>query len=329
MLLLFPCLLSAQDGEGSGVFSNPVIPYNWADPTIWQDGDTFYTVATGMGTILSSRDLVDWENTRQAPLSPSARAEARKIGSHFWAPDMVKIGDKWMLYLTCYNSAEDSGIVAFESASATGPWEYVSLITHSSSNGIKDTIDPEVVCDPVTGKVWMFFGSVGKIHRVELDGEGRALAPGAEFVHVAGLDVNDNRSRSKVYEGAYLYRHDGYWYLFVSGGRYFDESYNVKVGRSRSLSGTFVDHKGRKLSEGYGLSFLKSEKGDDFFGPGHNGEIFEDKEGRTYILYHCHQQSTGRPNARYTLLQQVFWGKDGWPYVANGKPVPSAEAPAF
>ena len=35
--------------------------------------------------------------------------------------------------------------------------------------------------DPSSGKVWMFFGSVGKMHRVELDAEGTAVAPGARY----------------------------------------------------------------------------------------------------------------------------------------------------
>lgn len=328
-LSLFSLSLSGRTTDSLRVYDNPVIARGWADPTVWKDGADFYTISTGVRTIMTSRNLADWTDTGFGPLSEDALVSARKIGRHFWAPDMVKIGRKWMLYLTCYNSAHDCGIAAFSSESPAGPWEYVSLITHSSVNGIKDTIDPEVVKDPASGRLWMFFGSVGRMHRVELNKNGTALAPKAKFEHVAGLDIDDDRSRLKVFEGAYLYRYKGYWYLFASAGEYFNETYNIVVGRSRSLTGEFVDRDGRKMSEGYGTSFIRSEKGDDFFGPGHNGEIFKDKKGHYYIMYHCHQGSTGNPKTRYTLLQQLFWDEQGWPYVEKGKPASSIEEPSF
>ena len=326
--ILLMTLLSAADMNAK-TRSNPVISRNWPDPTVWKDGDTFYSIATGVGTILTSKDMVEWTDMKISPLSADASAEARKVGRHFWAPDMVKLGDKWMLYLTCYNSAEDCGIVAFESSSPTGPWEYVSLVTHSKINGIKDTIDPEVLKDPSSGKVWMFFGSVGKMHRVELNAEGTAVAPGAGYVHVAGLDIEDNPSRTSVFEGAYLYRHKGFWYLFASGGKYYNESYRIVVGRSRSLKGTFVDKQKRKMTDGFASVVIRSEDGDDFYGPGHNAEIFKDVQANHYIMYHCHQRSSGNQGARYTLIQRICWGKDGWPYVEGGKPAIVAESPCL
>lgn len=321
--------VGAQTTDRVRKYENPVISRSWADPTVWRDGDDFYTVSTGVGTILTSKDMVNWTDMKISPLSAEAKSAGRKVGSHFWAPDVIKIGNRWMLYLTCYNAAEDCGIAAFESASPTGPWEYVSLITHSKMNGIKDTIDPEVVRDPASGKVWMFFGSVGKIHRVELNREGTALASGARFVHVAGLDIDDSPSREKVYEGAYLYRHGKFWYLFASRGKYYDSSYKIVVGRSRSLKGTFVDKDGRKMKDGNASVILESGPGDDFFGPGHNGEIFSDAKGNLFMLYHCHQMSRGGKRPRYTLLQKILWDEDGWPCFETGKPLPSAPSPVF
>ena len=83
------------------------------------------------------------------------------------------------------------------------------------------------------------------------------------------------------------------------------------------------------MTEGYATSFLKSEKGDDFFGPGHTGEIFTDKDGNYFIYYHCHQKSSGSDSKRYLMLQQLYWGEDGWPYVEGGKPAPQIKAPSL
>ena len=302
-------------------FHNPVIDKSWPDPTVWTDGSRYYTICTGVRTIMASEDLVNWTDLKTAPLSEDAMAAAKAVGKKLWAPDVVKIKDRWMLYLTCYESAEYCGISVFESESATGPWEFIGRLTHSTENGIKDSIDPEVVVDPETGKVWLFFGSIGGIHHVELTSDGKRLADGAIFEHVAGLDVNTNPTRSRVYEGAYLHHRDGYWYLFASAGRYFDHSYGIVVGRSKTLEGIFTDKEGKKLSGGHASAILKSGSKDDFFGPGHNGEIITDAKGQDYILYHCHNRVDGKDMGRHTLLQRIYWDKEGWPYFETGKPL--------
>ena len=276
---------------------------------------------------MASEDLVNWTDLETAPLSDKALASAKAVGKKLWAPDVVKIGDRWMLYLTCYESAEYCGISVFESESATGPWEFIGKLTHSIENGIKDSIDPEVVVDSESGKVWLFFGSIGGIHRVQLTDDGKKLAEGASFEHVAGLDIDLDPSRSRVYEGAYLHHRDGYWYLFASAGRYFDHSYGIVVGRSRTLEGTFTDKEGKKMSGGYGSVILQSEPKDDFFGPGHNGEIITDSKGQDYIPYHCHNRVDGKDMGRHTLLQRIYWDEKGWPYFETGKPLTIEQMP--
>ena len=320
-ILILSLLSFISISTGAQTFRNPVIDSSWPDPTVWTDGSRYYTICTGVRTTMASEDLVNWTDLKTAPLSEDAMAAAKAVGKKLWAPDVVKIGDRWMLYLTCYESAEYCGISVFESESATGPWEFIGRLTHSTENGIKDSIDPEVVVDPETGKVWLFFGSIGGIHRVELTSDGKRLADGAIFEHVAGLDVNTNSTRSRVYEGAYLHHRDGYWYLFASAGRYFDHSYGIVVGRSRTLEGTFTDKEGKKMSGGHASAILQSAPKDDFFGPGHNGEIITDSNGQDYILYHCHHRTDGKDTGRKTLLQRIYWDEDGWPRFDTGKPV--------
>ena len=115
---------------------------------------------------------------------------------------MIRLNGKWMFYVTLYNSARDSAIAVFSSDNATGPFEDMHVITRSKETNIKDTIDPEVVKDPDTGKLWLFFGSIGKMHRVELKPDGLSVVDNAQYVHVAGLDSDQNRSRSKFTKAA-------------------------------------------------------------------------------------------------------------------------------
>lgn len=314
-------LLLAVAGLGVAAqekYANPVIDRDWPDPTIWEAEGVYYTVATGMRTILTSTDLVHWTDSGKAPLSEAARAKAREAGRNFWAPDVVFLAGRWMLYLTCYNSDKDCGIFAFSADKPDGPFEFIGKITHSTDTGIKDTIDPEVVRDPDSGQVWLFFGSVGSQHRVKLNPEGTALAEGAVYEHTAGLKIDDNPSRTKVFEGAYLHRHGLWWYLFVSGGNYGDGSYKIRVGRSRTLDGEFLDREGHPLTEGEATLLLASDPEDNFYGPGHNGEIITDRRGQDYMFFHCHNRASGT-RSRFTFLQRMFWDEEEWPYFEGGK----------
>ena len=326
------CIHNRNKSPEGKTFTNPVITDgSRPDPTIWFYDGTFYMLSTSnSNTIEASKDMVSW-----APLSPVMDAQAcsavRSYGNDLWAPDVVQVNGHWNYYITVRNSAEDSGICVLQSDSPTGPFKFIGRLTDSKLTGIIDSIDPEVVTDPSDGSVWLFFGSIGKMHRVRLNADGTALAPGAAYEHVAGLTPAECTRRDKVFEGCYLHRHGRYWYLFASTGEYYDETYKVVVGRSKTLGGTFVDKQGRKMADGFASEVIAGTREEGFYGPGHNGEIFTDSSGQDYIFYHCHYDklSPARPGRRYLMLQRLFWDKKGWPYVLDGKPAATDIAPAL
>ena len=73
------------------------------------------------------------------------------------------------------------------------------------------------------------------------------------------------------------------------------------------------------MTEGLAEPILSSGKDDFFYGPGHNGEIVTSADGRDYIFFHSHVRGY-KPNERPTLLQELLWDKDGWPYFKDGRP---------
>lgn len=335
-------ILSAEDNP---LFSNPLNDRDWADPTVWQGDDgryyTFSTSGAGLAHMGISYDMVNWDASDEVWDETTAET-LRNIGTNLWAPQVTKVNDKWLMYLTCYNSLYDCSIVvlAFDSPTfpkangSVGGWKYVRTLVSTTSLGMKDVIDPFVTEDPQTHKVWMFFGSTGGIKRIELTKDGQNLASKAEAIHVAGLDVDVNASRSKVFEGAYLYHHDKYWYLFVSSGYYNDHTYALKVGRSSSLTGTFVDKQGKPMTEGNATTLLSTPNANgQFWGPGHCAEIMLDDEGRSYMFYHCHSRGISSPTDGYALrplmLQQIYWGEDGWPFFTDNAPQQEEEYPSL
>ena len=349
LLALLSCgILRAEETK---FFSNPVFAHDWADPDVWQGDDgNFYTFSTagakysgGQAKFLWSEDMVRWDTIPDYVWTLETLSQIKKYGDNIWAPQVVKVKNQWLMYLSCYTSESKSAIVVLKLNSETfptkdglhGPWTFHSVLTQSSVSKINDTIDPFVVEDSETGKVWMFFGGVGRVHRVELASDGLSLAEETPtYTHVAGLKDSDDRTREKVFEASSLYYRDGYWYLFVSSGFYSNYSYSLKVGRSETLTGDFVDKNGNSMKNGLATTILSTPKSStDFWGPGHNGGIFDDIEGRTYMYYHCHAKDVPVTVADYTpralMLQQMYWDSEGWPYFKNDKPVASEECPAY
>jgi len=349
LLALLSCgILRAEETK---FFSNPVFAHDWADPDVWQGDDgIYYTFSTagakysgGLGKFLWSEDMVRWDTIPDYVWTNETLSQLKKYGENIWAPQIVKIKDQWLMYISCYTSESKSAIAVLTYDSKTfpssnglhGPWTFKNVITQSTVSKINDTIDPFVIEDPETGKVWLFFGGVDKVYRVELASDGLSLAEeNPTYTHVAGLKTSDDHTREKVFEASSLYYRDGYWYLFVSSGFYSNYSYSLKVGRSETLTGEFFTKDGKSMTAGEGTVLLSTPKSStDFWGPGHNGGIFNDLEGRTYMYYHCHAKDVPVTVQGYTpralMLQQMYWGEDGWPYFKNNKPIAKEECPAY
>ena len=320
LLLIIPMFLISLLAIAQQV-KNPVWLRSWPDPTIWQaDDGRYYCIATSPRRSLVSDDLFNWRISDISPIDSSSWKAISSISHNFWAPDVTIVDGKRLMYITLYNSSEDSNIAVLQESSPC-QFQYKGIITRGRETGIEDTIDPEVVTDPQTGKVWMFFGSVGGIHRVELSKDGLSLKEGAKYEHVAGLTVHQCPDRSKVFEGSYLHWHKGYWYLFVSSGFYGNHTYQLQVGRSKELTGQFLNREGKPMIEGYATPVLHSDEGDNFFGPGHCGEIFTASDGKEYIFYHCHVRDSHHPGGRPLFMSCIQWDKDEWPYIEGGKPI--------
>ncbi len=309
-------------------YTNPVWQRDWPDPTVWKaDDGYFYSMSTNCEVVIKSTNLVDWEDAHIDPFDKESKAKLQAAGWNLWAPDVTTINGKRLCYVACYNGANDASICVSKEVSPNH-FEFVGILTQGKVTGIADTIDPEVVVDDETGKVWLFFGSIGGIHRIELTSDGMALKEGAEYTRVAGLNSDQDPSRIKVLEGSYLYKNGEYWYLFVSSGWYNNNTYQLRVGRSKSLEGEFVDKYGNPLLSGIATPVVYSTK--RFYGPGHCGEIIKDDLGRNFITYHCHDSQIDNGGPRPMFLQELFWDKDGWPYLSNDSRVATeADAPFF
>jgi len=305
-----------------GTFVNPVIAPVAADPNVVRDADgTWFLYATqdrwddGVEhyvPIFRSSDLVDWTFVGDAFVFPPRW----KAQGFLWAPDVHEHdGTWWMTYSYSTWGDPDPCIGLATAPQPTGPWtDAGGPLFCSSDVGVRNSIDP-FVWVAGDGARTLFWGSFHGIYAASLAADGRSLT--GEPVRIA-----DER-----FEGAYVVRRDGAYFLFLSSGSCCEgaaSTYVTWVGRADELLGPYRDDLGRDLRYGGGRVVLFQN--DAWVGPGHNA-VATDDAGRDWIVYHAidPDRPTLRSGAtrRPVLIDPIDW-VDGWPTV-NGDDGPSWE----
>ena len=268
------------------------------DPsTIVVAGGKFYTYGTG-GTSLVSGDGWMWRKGTALPL--------RQL-----APDVIHIGDRFYLY-TAANSGQTKADVSMIWTRSLDPgspdYKWSAPVVVASSDGIEDAnaIDPGILLDPTDGRLWMTYGSYfGYIRLVEMDPKtGKRLHPNEVPRNIA---INSEAS-------VMIYR-DGWYYLLVTHGsccRGADSGYNIRVGRSKKVTGPFVDNIGVDMIQGGGKLFVGS--GARVIGPGHFGLLDLGNAVQKFSLHY--EADLDRGGASVLDIRPLLW-KDGWPVAGE------------
>jgi arabinan endo-1,5-alpha-L-arabinosidase len=285
------------------------------DPsTIVKCKDEFWVFYTGHGVpSFHSKDLVKWEPgppvfTTAPEWIATAVPENRNM--NYWAPDVIHVGDRYLLYYSVSSFGKITSAIGLATTPTLDPadpayhWTDHGIVVQSREGGDFNTIDPSALLDD-DGTLWLAFGSYWSgIKLVQLDPKtGKRLTPDAP---VSSLAYN------KSIEASCLYKHEGYYYLFVNWGsccRGVNSTYNIRVGRSRRVTGPYLDQDGVDMLKGGG-SLVLSNKG-PLFGPGHAGILIEG--GRSWFTSDFEGDS--RMGGKPTLAIMPLTWKAGWPEV--------------
>lgn len=300
-------------------YANPVIDYSLPDPSIIKGEDGyFYLYATEdirNLPIHRSKDLVNWEFVGTA-FTDATRPDFEPEGG-IWAPDINKIGNKYVLYysMSVWGGEWTCGIGCAIADCPEGPFKDCGMMFRSNGINVQNSIDPFYIEED--GKKYLFWGSFRGIYAIELSEDGLTVKAGATPVQIAGT----------AYEGTYIHKRGDYYYMFASIGSCCEglkSTYTTVVGRSKHLLGPYMNKQGeRMLDNRHEILIHKNEA---FVGAGHNSEIVADEAGNDWILYHA--VSVKNPDGRVLMLDKVSW-KDGWPMVTGNTPSISAEKPNF
>ncbi|MBR4243014.1 MAG: family 43 glycosylhydrolase [Bacteroidaceae bacterium] len=289
-LFLLPLIAEAQTGA----------PYIHDPSTLAECDGKYYTFGTGGGGLISD-DGWSWHSGAERPGGGAA-------------PDVLKIGDR---YLIIYG-ATGGGLGGGHNGRILTMWNktldpkspdfrFTTAVEVCASDGMEDqdAIDPGMLLDPTTGRLWVSYGTYfGTIRLIELDPQTGYRKAGNKEKDIA-IDC----------EATDLIYRDGWYYLLGTHGTCCDgvnSTYNIVVGRSRSVEGPYVDNVGRDMLHGGGRMVIAA--GERVCGPGHFGRTVLD-DGVEVMS--CHFEADFDRSGRSVLgIRPLLW-KNGWPVAGE------------
>lgn len=283
--------------------------------------------------------------------------------------------NKYCMYLSANGDDWKSNIVLLTADAFEGPYDYAGTIVYGGfnaddyaltdaplvtgeeeiperyvTNGVDNhkwgdmypnCIDPCVFYDD-DGNLWMSYGSwSGGIFMLALDEETGLR----DYTVSYETDIHSDAYFGKKIAGgmyvsgeaSYIEKIGDYYYLFISyGGLEAARGYNVRVYRSKTPDGGYVDALGNDpYFDTYAMNFNMS-RGVRLFGgykwrnfisgqvaQGHNS-AFVDEDGRAYIVFHT--RTSNGTEGHYVKVHQLFVNKEGWlvaaPYQTVGESLP-------
>ena len=289
------------------------------DPALVRTPGAWYVFSTGDpavagGTlqIRSSRDGRVWSFAGTVGTSIPSWVSAKIPGvSNLWAPDVSFHDGRWYLYYAASTFGSNHSLIGLFTNATLDPsdsrygWVDEGEVTESESTDDFNAIDPASFVD-ATGAAWLAFGSFWsgvKLIPVSFPSGKPAT------VHPDRVALVDRHFGPNAVEAPYLVANGGWYYLFVS----FDfccqganSTYHLVVGRSRTVTGLYLDRSGTSLLAGGGTGVLDAEG--DMRGPG-GASVSGDT-----VAFHYYDAAR---NGDFHLgLAQLSY-RDGWPVLTD------------
>lgn len=305
------------------------------DPSIGREGNAYYVFATGTApgggqfAIRCSNDLTDWKLCGHVfdEIPAWIRADSPRT-KELWAPDISYFHGKYHLYYAYSAFGVNTSGIALATNDTLDPkspayhWKDEGLVLKSGARDNFNAIDPNIVLDE-KGQPWLSFGSFwGGIKMRRIDAAtGKVSDADSTLYSLAARAKPEDAAPAKpglppdwqAIEAPFIVQHKDYYYLFVS----FDlccrgtrSSYRTMVGRSKKVTGPYVDEQGKPMLQGGGTQLLSANQ--RWLGPG--GESLLQRPEGDLMVYHAYDAVTGKPALQ---ISTIAWNA-GWPHVALG-----------
>jgi beta-xylosidase len=313
----------AAVAQRAASYANPVAPGDFPDPSVIRTGQDYWATATTSEwapefPVLHSRDLVNWEIVgaifQQRP--------AWSVGS-FWAPELSHYRGQFYVYYVARKKDGPLCVAVATARRATGPYtDHGPLVCQEVGS-----IDGFPVTDE-RGRRYLLWKEDGNskslptpIWAQQLSADGTRLVGRRKEIlrNTEPWEKHATLPYGDLIEGPAVVRRGGWFYMFFSGNFCCARECNYMMGvaRARRLLGPWEKYPGNPILRG----------NENFKCPGH-GTVVSDATGRDWLLYHAMDAKDFVYVGRQALLDEVKWGRDGWPTINEGRgPSTRADAP--
>ncbi len=249
---------------------------------------------------------------------------------HIWAPDISYDNGLYYLYYSVSAFGKNTSCIGvatnktLDAGSADYSWTDRGKVIQSYPGKTDwNAIDPNLIADE-KGTPYLAFGSfwnglkIVKLttDRLHIDGDTINLLTIAsrkrsDSIILPAVDNNSVDAGGNAIEAPFIFKKGSFYYLFASIDyccKGVNSTYKMIVGRSKKVTGPYLDKEGNQLSRGGGTIILAGDEA--WYGVGHNA--IANFDGVDYIVFHGYDAADkGRSKLR---IETVRW-KDGWPIV--------------
>ncbi|GGM75026.1 extracellular endo-alpha-(1-_5)-L-arabinanase 1 [Dyadobacter beijingensis] len=317
LLILGAVKLRAQDSLQTNI---PV-----HDPVIIREGGVYYVFATGRGiAVWSSKNMQTWKKERPVFSTPPEWAVKAVPGfkGHIWAPDISHYDGLYHLYYSISTFGKNRSAIGLATNQTLDPaspgyhWtDHGPVVESIPGRDEWNAIDPNLIIDGQQ-QPWLAFGSFWNgIKMVKLAPDARHIAQPQTWFTLASVPRtrpgSDSTAGNGAIEAPFIFKKFDYFYLFASYDyccRGEKSTYKMRVGRSKTLTGPYLDRDGKPMTQGGGTLLLEGNA--DWHGVGHNAVYTFD--GVDYLIFHGYDaKDKGRSRLR---VEQLDW-QDAWPVL--------------
>jgi beta-xylosidase len=287
---------------------------DFPDPSVIRVGQDYWAAATSSEwapefPILHSRDLVNWEVVGAV----FQKRPEWSTGS-YWAPEISEYRGRFFIYYAARKKGGPLCVAVATARRPQGPYtDHGPLVCQEVGS-----IDGFPVTDE-NGERYLLWkedgNSVSKptpiwSQRLSADGT-RLVGERRELFHNdQAWEKHASLPYGDLVEGPAVVRHNGWFYIFYSGNFCCARECNYMIGvaRSRKLLGPWEKNPSNPIMRG----------NETWKCPGH-GTIVSDQRGRDFLLYHAYKADDFVYVGRQALLDEINWGRDGWPTINGGR----------
>ncbi len=304
------------------------------DPVMAHENGTYYAFYTGRNIgFATSADRKTWTVHRDGLLTAIpkwTRDSVAKFKSHIWAPDIIRWHGRWWMAYSCSTFGKNTSAIGLLSCTSLekADWQDMGcLVASREGRDNWNAIDPNF-CEDGQGNLWLTWGSFWDgIQQSPLavahTPDGRKTLRLADKPRTIARRYYKNTPQGfqnptskhaglNAIEAPFIFRHGEYYYLFVSWDyccQGMKSTYRTVVGRSRSISGPYLDREGKPMSEGGGTLIIEGDK-QQYEAAGHCA-AYHFADGDLFI---CHGYAIALGGQSVLIQKPIRW-VDDWPVL--------------